>query len=174
MTANNNRYILFVPGKNPKPPPDQHQDFLWRTLLEGVRRAEPAAAEELRDHAANFELIDWNHLYYGETRSIARDLPWIDALINQHGPSEQDIREAENWWLKFNRALYTIADRLPILIRFLPGSVRMTVEETQRYFRNDDNIARAIRGKLKQRLRPLLENGGKVLLIGHSLGSVIA
>ena len=26
-----------------------------------------------------------------------RDLAWIDALINRHGPSEEDIRDADAW-----------------------------------------------------------------------------
>jgi hypothetical protein len=85
----NQRHIIFVPGKNPKPPADQHQSLLWRTMVEGVRRAEPHVVNEFDQHAENFKLIAWNYLYYHATKDINRDLPWIDALINQHGPTEQ-------------------------------------------------------------------------------------
>jgi hypothetical protein len=77
----NQRHIIFVPGKNPKPPPDQHQSLLWRTLLEGVCRAEPGIFDDLGPHAEDFKLIAWNHLYYHKSKDISRDLPWIDALF---------------------------------------------------------------------------------------------
>ena len=41
-------------------------------------------------------------------------------------------------------------------------------------FHNVDKIGSQVREQLKQELRPLLENGDNILLIGHSLGSVIA
>ena len=168
------RHIIFVPGKNPKPPADQHQSMLWRTLIEGVRRAEPHIINELNQHDENFRLIAWNYLYYHTTKDINRDLPWIDALINQHGPTEQDIREAKAWHRKLDRLLYSIVDHLPFLLRLLSDRIRSTAEETRRYFRNRNNIACDVRELLKQELRPLLSNSDKVLLIGHSMGSVIA
>jgi len=170
----NHRHIIFVPGKNPKPPADQHQNLLWRTLLEGVRRAEPNTASDLSQQLENFKLIAWNYLYYHTTKDISRDLPWIDALINRHGPTEQDVREARAWHRKLDRLLYSIIDHVPLLLRLLPEPLRSTAEETQHYFQNRDNIACDIRELLKQELRPRLANHDKVLLIGHSLGSVIA
>ena len=170
-----NRYhIIFVPGKNPKPPADQHHSVLWRTMVEGVRRAEPQLAINFEKHVEDFKLIDWNYSYYHTTKDINRDLPWIDALINQHGPTEQDIRDAKTWHLKLNRLLYNIIDHLPFLLRLISGPVRSTTEETLSYFQNKNNIACDIRELLKQELRPLLGNSDKVLLIGHSMGSVIA
>ncbi len=50
----------------------------------------------------------------------------------------------------------------------------MTARETRRYFQNQDDIACEIREVLKVQLRPLFAADEKVLLIGHSLGSVIA
>lgn len=170
----NHRYIIFVPGKNPKPPADQHQDLLWRTLLEGVRRADPTTVSDLSQQPEDFKLIAWNYLYYHVTKDISRDLPWIDALINRHGPTEQDIREAKAWHRKLDRLLYSIIDHIPLLLRLLPRPLRSTAEEIQHYFQNRDNIACDIRELLKQELRPRLANNDKVLLIGHSLGSVIA
>lgn len=170
----NSKYIIFIPGKNPKPPADQHQRLLWRTLLEGVRRAEPGVIDDLNQHAESFKLIAWNYLYYHESKDISCELAWIDALINQHGPTEQDIQEANAWHRKLDRLLYNIVDHLPFLLHLTPEPLQSTARETRRYFKNKDNIACEIRELLKQALRPMLANDGKVLLIGHSLGSVIA
>lgn len=172
----NQPHIIFVPGKNPKPSPDQHQTLLWRTLLEGVRRAEPQVADNLSQHIESFKLIAWNYLYYHTRKDINRDLPWIDALINQHSPTEQDIKEAKATHRKLDRFLYNIIDRLPFLLKLLPSDLQSTAEETKRYFQNVNNIACDIRERLKQELRPILKNKNtnSVLLIGHSMGSVIA
>lgn len=170
----NQRQIIFIPGKNPKPPADQHQKLLWRILLEGVRRVDPEIVGKLGQHAESFKLIAWNYLYYCENKDMSSELAWIDALINQHGPTEQDIREADAWHRKLDRVLYTIVDYFPFLLRLAPKPIQSTAEETTRYFQNKNNIACEIRDLLKQALRPMLANNGKVLLIGHSLGSVIA
>lgn len=166
--------IFFVPGKNPKPPAEQHRSLLWRSLLEGIRRADPTLAASMQQYSDNFHLIAWNPLYYHTTKDLSRDLPWIDALINQHGPTPQDIAEANGWHRKLSRLLFNIADRFPFLIRWLPAPIRSAAEETRRYFQNHDNIGCEIREMLKHGLRPLLENDSRIMLIGHSLGSVIA
>lgn len=170
----NQRHIIFVPGKNAKPPADQHKSLLWRTMIEGVRRAEPQVSSELNQHIEDFKLIAWNYLYYHTTKDINRDLPWIDALINQHGPTEKDILEAKAWHRKLDRFIFGTVDLLPFLIRLLPDRIRSIAGETKGYFQNKDNIACDVREVLKQELRPMLNNTDKVLLISHSLGTVIA
>ena len=171
MTRKN---LIFIPGKNPKPPPKLHRDMLWRCLVEGVRRAQPELAAELGDNSQCFRLIAWNRLYYDTEKDGNRDLPWIDALINRHGPNEEDIREAHAWHRQLNRTLYAIADHLPFLIRFLPGPASATINELRRYFHNSNNIAYHIREQLKRVIRPMLDNREQVLVIGHSMGSIIA
>lgn len=169
-----NRHIIFIPGKNPKPLPKQHKKLLWRTLLEGVRRAQPDAVKEIEQYEESFHLVAWNYSYYQITREIEPDLPWIDALINNHGPSQEDINQSNSYLVKISRQIYSIADYFPFLIRWLPKPVRRTIEETNRYFRNKGNIGYEIRGQLKNILRPILDKEEAVMIIGHSLGSVIA
>ena len=168
------KQIVYVPGKNPKPEAVLHRELLWRTLVEGVRRADSTVAETLRANYPQFHLVSWNYLYYHEYKDITRDIPWIDALINKHAPTEQDIRDAHSWNIWLSRFLLTLADHIPLLIRMLPEEVRSTAHEIDRYFNNSDGVALEIRGLLKQTLRPMLERQDDVLLIGHSLGSVIA
>lgn len=168
------RHIIFIPGKNPKSEPSQHHALLWRTLVEGVHRAEPQVADNLSHYIDNFKLASWNYLYYHSRKDVNRDLPWIDALINQHAPTEQDIQNANSMHRKLNRFLYSVVDYLPFLLKLLPSELRSTAEETKRYFHNENNIACDVREVLKQELRPILKNNDQVLLIGHSMGSVIA
>jgi len=169
-----NRHIIFVPGKNPKPEAKQHRELLWRALIEGVRRADSTTASALQPCQSIFHLVSWNYLYYHEYKDVTMDIPWIDAIINKHAPTEQDIQEANSWNLWLERLLLTIGDHLPFLIRLLPEEVRSTADEINRYFNNTEGVAKKIRGLLSEALIPILEKNEHVLLIGHSLGSVIA
>lgn len=168
------RHIIFVPGKNPKPSEEDHINMLWRTLLEGVKRVAPDIVNDLSEHKSNFKVTAWNYSYYHKTKDISRDLPWIDALLNQHGPTEKDIQEANTTHYKMLRIVYSIVDHVPFLLRLISGVLKSTAEEIRRYFKNENDIACHIRELLKEQLRPILKNNEKVLLIGHSLGSVIA
>ena len=168
------KHIIFVPGKNPKPEAVQHRELLWRTLVEGVRRADRTTADTLKASYSQFHLISWSYLYYHMYKDVTMDIPWVDALINKHGPTEQDIEGANSWNIWLQRLMLTLGDHLPFLIRLLPEEVRSTANEINRYFENTDHVASEIRGLLADVLRPLLERQEEVLLIGHSLGSVIA
>lgn len=168
------KQIIYVPGKNPKPEAEQHRELLWRTLVEGVRRADRTLAGTLQASYAQFHMVSWNYLYYRAYKDITKDIPWIDALINKHGPTEQDMRDARSWNIWLSRFMLTLADHIPLLIRLLPEEVRSTAHEIDRYFDDTDDVAHKVRDMLKQTLRPMLEQQDEVLLIGHSLGSVIA
>jgi hypothetical protein len=168
------KQIIYVPGKNPKPEAALHRELLWRTLVEGVRRADRAVAGSLQASYPQFHLVSWNYLYYHEYKDITSDIPWIDALINKHGPTEQDMRDAHSWNIWLSRFVLTLGDHIPLLIRLLPEELRSTATEINRYFNNTDNAASKIRDLLKQTLRPMLEKQDDVLLIGHSLGAVVA
>lgn len=168
------KHIIFVPGKNPKPEEARHRELLWRTLIEGVRRADSETAATLRAGYSQFHLISWNYLYYHQYKDVTMDIPWIDALINKHGPTEQDIEEAKSWNIWLQRLMLTLGDHFPFLIGLLPEEVRSTAKEINRYFENTDRIASAIRSLLADTLCPMLDRREEVLLIGHSLGSVIA
>ena len=168
------KQIIFVPGKNPKPEAEPHRELLWRALQEGVRRADGPAAVAFDADYGQFHLAAWNTLYYSETKDITVDIPWVDALVNKHGPTEQDIEEAASWNAKVGYFLLALADDIPALIPFLPEEVGSTAREIERYFSNVDGIAVVVRDVLKQVLLPMMARGDDILLIGHSLGAVIA
>ncbi len=127
------RQIIFVPGKNPKPIAEQHQNLLCRTLV-SVGRADPNIVDDLRKHQENFKLIAWNFFYYLEHDDISLHLPWVDQLMNQHGPTEQDIIDAKAWHRKLDTLLYSAVDHLPVLLKLIRGQLRTTAEEINRYF----------------------------------------
>lgn len=167
--------ILFVPGKNPKPPEELHRREILRCLVHGVERADPRAADSIRAHDDCFRLIAWNRLYYHRDKPLGPDQPWIEALFTMSGPTPEDVREALSLRRQTARLLYTLADLFPFLIRWLPDpAVRATIQETERYFRDEDGIGSRVRELLKAPLRELLADDRRVLLIAHSMGSVIA
>jgi len=170
----NNKKIIFVPGMNPKPDPEPHKKMLWRSMVEGIRRSEPDLVEEFSAHPECFELVAWNYLYYRIKRDFSRDLPWIDALMNKHGPTREDIVDSQTIQRSMAKFLFDLGDMFPFLIPLFPKIVRSIASDIRRYFRNENNIGCEVRELLKKDLRPLLSDGGKVLLVGHSLGSVIA
>lgn len=167
--------IVFVPGMKPKPAPGVHGAALWRCLVEGIRRVDPALAVRLADHPDMLSMAAWTHLFYDEFRDIAEDQPSIDAAIAQPAPTEQDRREAHSLRNRMLRAAYLAGDALPFLIpRLADENMRITLRDVRRYTRNEDNIGRSIRRNLRLPLRKAWHAQRPVLLIGHSLGSVIA
>jgi len=166
--------ILYVPGKNLKPPPAAHRELLLRCLLHGIRRIDPEVADEVNAQDV-FSLVAWNYLYYRQHRDIAQFIPWVDQLLSQEQLQPKDIRHARpmSYWVA--RFLYQMGDTLPWLIPLIPDNrIKSSIRETEHYFQNTDNIGCRIRELQKVPLREAAERGDKVLLIGHSLGSVIA
>jgi hypothetical protein len=168
------RRILYVPGKNPKPPAEVHHGLLLRCLVEGVARLDGATADAISSDEENFELIAWNFFYYGRHQDISPELRWIDELLRKEEASEVDRRQAMTWNRRMVRSLYQIADSFPVIIPWLPETLRKNAEETRRYFHNEGGVAWDVREFLKRELREQLKSGNRVLVIGHSLGSIIA
>ena len=175
MAVPSRNRIIFVPGKNPKPLPAEHRALLWRCLLGGVRKVDPDLVAAMCATTESFQLAAWNGLYYHQIKAVEDDLPWIEVLLEKSGPDPQDVREALSWRRRRARWLYTLADLLPFLIALLPdAAVKSTISETERYFNNHEGIGEQVRELLKAPLRRMFAEGDRVMVIGHSLGSVIA
>ena len=73
------------------------------------------------------------------------------------------------------RWLYTLGDRLPLLMPYV-ASERMSLHlrDLRRYVRNDDGIAEHTRQLFKMLLQAAAESHRPILVIAHSMGSVIA
>lgn len=167
--------IIFVPGKNLKPEPDLHRRFLWRSLLRGVERVQPAVAAEMQDRPETFFLAPWNHLFYRRHGLLDSDIPWINRLIQSDGPTAAERREAASWRKTLIKLMYAAGDRFHGLIKWLPDPrVKEMIYDTAPYFDNRDNVANAIRHIVKQLICQATGSSERVLLIGHSMGAVIA
>jgi pimeloyl-ACP methyl ester carboxylesterase len=172
MTA---RRIIFVPGMKPKPQPEIHIGELRRCLLSGLAWARPEAARKLRADPSCLTLVPWTYRFYGSYRDIALDKPGIDAILHEPDPSDEDVAEIESLARKVRRWMHLLGDSLPRFSRIIARpEMRLTMSEARRYLNDIRGIATEVRAMVRAPLREAWNNGEEVLLIGHSLGSVIA
>jgi hypothetical protein len=167
--------ILYVPGLLPKPDPRAHRDALFRCLFAGLRRHDEAIALDIASNLHCFDIVSWTFDFYGEHRDIRTDLDAIDAVIHQASATDTDISEARNFRRRLARWMFAAADILPFLIPHVANErLDMHLRDLRRYQNNDNGIADHVRQMLKIPLRAAAESGRPVLLIAHSMGSVIA
>lgn len=167
--------IVYIPGLLPKPEPEAHREALLRCLLAGVRRVDEEVAAAIEDHDSLFEVVSWTYDFYREHRDISIDLAAIDAVIEQRSASAKDIAEATSWKRHLTRWIYTLGDLMPFLIPHV-ASERMEVHlrDLRRYVHDANGIAAHTRRMLKVPLQAATQVHRPVLLIAHSMGSVIA
>jgi hypothetical protein len=175
MSEPANPLILFIPGLLPKPEPEVHRQALLSCMLAGVRRADRAVAEAIEANSAAFDIVAWTYDFYREHRDFELDRDAVAAVIEQECASEQDIREATSLRRRMTRWLYRLGDLLPFLIPHLADEkIEVHLRDLKRYLEDDNGIAQHTRRMLELRLRAAGATGSPVLLIGHSMGSVIA
>lgn len=143
--------------------------------MAGLRRVDAPVADAVEASSGNFDIVSWSYDFYCTYRDIAIDSAAIEALIEQGEPSSRDVAEASAWSRRLTRWIYTLGDMLPFLIPHLASErMELHLRDLKRYERNKNGIADHIRRMLKVSL--LAASGGQhpVLLIAHSMGSIIA
>ena len=166
--------IIFVPGLNPKPPPEIYRPELIRVLHASLGRMRPRAAEWLAANDAQFELVAWTYLFHGSHRDISVDLPGIERLLVQTEASAQDVRELASWQRRALRWAHLAGDTWPFLGRRLASApTRRLMHEATRYLKNRDGVGAQVRAAVRATLEAAWRRGESVLLLGHSLGSVV-
>lgn len=165
--------IVYVPGKNPKPDPLLHRALLWRALHAGLAAAQPACASALDGEM--FTMAAWNRLYYPDDAPVTPDFDAIERLLAGDYDAARDEADAISWRVQWERGARRVIDRFPWLLKVISDpAVRAVIAETQRYFDQQQSVGREVREVLKVPLRRWLTERVPVLVIGHSLGSVIA
>jgi len=164
--------IIFVPGLSPKPPAEAYRAQLLRVLLAALETARPRAARALATRPDAFVLVAWTHLFYPEPRDVALDLPGIERLLTEP-PTEKDRREVASWTLRLDILGRVIGDAVPALGRLANSALRAQLQDVTRYQRDEAGIGTAIRRLVAEQLESAWAVRERVLLIGHSLGSVI-
>jgi len=167
--------ILYIPGLLPKPEPGPHRDALFRCLIAGIRRHDEKVALDIAANLHCFDVISWTYDFYKTHRDIAIDQAAIEAVIQQDSASKEDIAEATSWQRRVVRWIFSLADVMPFLIPHIANErLELHMRDLRRYVRNSNEIAEHTRQMLKIPLRAAAEAGRPILLIGHSMGSVIA
>ncbi len=164
--------IIFVPGLKPKPPPEVYGPELQRVLAAALERSRPGASTPLARTDA-FVVVGWTSLFYGT--DVELDRVGIEALLSGQQPTRDDLREIDAWSRRLLRLAHVVGDAVPVLGRlFASPATRLTMHDASRYLKNRAGIASAVRALLRGALESAWHAGKRVLLVGHSLGSVIA
>lgn len=164
--------IIFVPGIRAKPPAELQQEQLQLCLRHGLEELSVARADEI---AAQLEVVGWSYQFYGVHGDIAADLPSIESLLSISGDPAVDAAEARSFARRFTAAMYAIGDRFPILSSlFATRRMETRMAEINRYFRNQNGEGEHARALIIQALQNAWQQGQRVILMGHSFGSVIA
>ncbi|MGI9237265.1 MAG: hypothetical protein ACR2QZ_07700 [Woeseiaceae bacterium] len=167
--------ILYVPGLLPKPEPAAHRAALLNCLLAGLQRIDAPVANAVETTMGGFDVVSWTFDFYREYRDITADAAAIEGVIRQLTASERDVAEASSWKRRLARWVYTIGDRLPFLIPHVASErTELHLRDLHRYVADDNGIAEHTRRMLKIPLRAATGGHHPVLLIAHSMGSVIA
>ena len=165
--------IVFVPGQNPKPEPERHKQLLWRCLLEGIRGIDSEVFHRLRAQPEVFCLADWNSDFYPDQPADEQSQAAIDALLRspvQQVPADEIQQSSRHMMLMF-----ALGDMFPSLARRIPDpAIKNTLLEALRYFENHEGRADQARACFRRVVLGALESRGPLLVIGHSLGAVLA
>ncbi len=133
------------------------------------------AARTFAREADCLNLVSWTYLFYGRYRDIGQDLAGIDRILRHPEPTAEDIEEIESLARRIRRILHVLGDASPLFGRLIAKPrMRLTMAEAHRYLNDRRGVATAIRGLVRKALADAWAAGERVLLIGHSLGSVIA
>jgi len=167
--------IIYVPGLLPKPEAETHRDVLLRCLLAGIQRIDTDLAARLESDKGCFEIIPWTFDFYGEHRDFALDALSVEALIAQGAVTKRDQDEASSLRRRLVRWGFLLGDRLPFLIPHIATErMELHLRDLKRYVRNQGEIAEHTRQILKTSLRQARDAERPILLMAHSMGSVIA
>jgi pimeloyl-ACP methyl ester carboxylesterase len=167
--------IIYVTGMKPKPPPGEHRAALLRVLIAALRRVRPPAGEWLAAHEDQFTLVSWTHLLHDGTRDIGPDLPGIERLLRSPVAGERERRDIDSLRRRLVRLRRIVGDVFPTVTNlFANAELKQTLADVRRYLGNADGVGDAIRALLESALTAAWRAGERVLVIGHSLGSVIA
>ena len=169
------RRIVYITGMKPKPDPEAHRPALLRVLQAALERVDTAAASWLNARAENFTLVSWTREFYQEQRDFEVDRPGIERLLGAPAPTAADRRAADALPRRLMRWWHLLGDSYPWLSRVVVSpALKATLADVRRYVDNVDGVGDRVRSYLIDALLAGFRSGERIMLVGHSLGSVIA
>jgi hypothetical protein len=165
--------IIYVPGLLPKPEEETHRTALLHCLVAGMQRIGADVTAEVEKQG--FEIIPWTYDFYGKHRDFDLDADSVEALIAQSEATQSDKDEASSLLRRLARRVFGLADLLPFLIPHIATErMELHLRDVRRYVQNRNEVAEHSRQMLKASLREARDAQRPILLIAHSMGSVIA
>ena len=132
-------------------------------------------ATDIASSARCFDVVAWTYDFYRQHRDFGLDATAVDAVVARTEATQRDRDEASSWQRRLGRWLYSLGDRLPFLIPHIATErMELHLRDLRRYVKNRKGIAEHTRQMLKTPLRAAYESKRPILLIAHSMGSVIA
>ena len=168
----NSSRIIFVPGLAAKPAAELYRAQLLRVLLAALGRDRPRAREALAARPDVFVVVAWTHLFYAQDRDLALDLPGIERLLTKT-PTADDRRAIASWSHRLDMLGRIVGDAVPPLIRLANTAIRAQLADVARYQQDVGGVGTSIKQLVRAELESAWSARERVLLIGHSLGSVI-
>lgn len=169
------RKILYIPGLLPKPEHALHREQLFRCLRHAMAVEAPSVLDELDANPDVFDIVSWTHAFYGEHRDLALDIAAIDACLSQTEASAADRREVHGLRVRLQRLVRVGSDYVPWLVPWLAGEkVARHIGDLKRYTDDVDGAGGDARVQLRDCLLESHARDERILLIAHSMGSVIA
>lgn len=167
--------IIVVHGRGSKPSKACKLRYVREVLAESVRRVDPRAGRWLAAHPETIRLAYHADLF----RRITGE--GVEPCASFREPIDRLYKDSRRCptWLMFRAALQDVGvDAAVFLTRFIKPLQRRRLLASQfrdimRYFRNRAFAAR-VRERLKALLVPSLRRRERIVLIAHSLGSVVA
>ncbi len=165
----------MVHGRGAKPPRECKLRYVRRVLVESVRRVDRSAGRWLATHPETIQLAYFADLFQRRFKLGP------ESCAGYREPIRRLLHESERYpnWVLFKSFLRDLgADAVGLLARLFSKETRRRYFESHfsdviPYF-SDAAFALEIRERLKRILIPALGSAQRILLIGHSLGSLVA
>jgi len=167
--------IIVVHGRGAKPSQACKLRYVREVLTESVRRVDPKAGSWLARHPGTVQLAYYADLF----RRRSGEAP--ERCGGFREPIDRLYAESRHCptWLRFRWLMQGLGvDATSLVVRFLKPATRQRLVARQfgdvlRYFR-DHAFGSRVRERLQELLVPALRRRERILLLAHSLGSVVA
>lgn len=146
-----------------------------RCITFGLQRYCKVQTEFLNEVDRAFRIYSWTEDVYHEVRDIGRDRAGIDALLASPMPDADERARIDSFARRIVRAAHRTGDRIPFLGRaFASERQRVLLTEARDYLRDRLGIGTSTRAGLTRLLSGIWHKERRLVIVGHSLGSVIA